>query len=179
VLVSLCLAWLLGDLRWHSLVAAMKGTIKTSTMICFIIVGASFLSVAMGYLHLPADVVKAIAALQISPYVLILFLTIFYVFLGCLLDGISMIVMTLPIALPLVVHAGFDPLWFGIYLVIVIEVAQITPPVGFNLFVIQALTDKSLGWVTLAALPFATIMLIIMAFLTAFPGIVHWLPSRM
>lgn len=178
-LMSVIITIVLGDFKWQSFLQALKGTINTSAMICFIIVGASFLSVAMGYLKLPAEVARAIGALGLSPYMLILILTLFYMVLGCFLDGISMIVMTLPICLPLVAQAGFSPVWFGIFLTLVIEVGQITPPVGFNLFVIQGLTNEPLERVALAAIPFFLVILLMIVMITLFPGIVTWLPSKM
>ncbi|RPJ71886.1 MAG: TRAP transporter large permease subunit, partial [Desulfobacteraceae bacterium] len=120
-----------------------------------------------------------IGELGLSPYMLILILTLFYMVLGCFLDGISMIVMTLPICLPLVVQAGFNPVWFGVFLTLVIEVGQITPPVGFNLFVIQGLTNEPLERVALAAVPFFLVILLMVTLITIFPGIVTWLPSKM
>ncbi|MFW6325195.1 MAG: TRAP transporter large permease [Desulfovermiculus sp.] len=179
VVMSLLIAWFLGDLNWANLVTAMKGTINTSAMICFIIVGASFLSVVMGYLHLPRDIAQYISTLGLSPYVLILIFTIFYLILGFFMDGISMIVMTLPVTLPLVQLAGFDPIWFGIFLVLVIEAGQITPPVGFNLFVIKGLTGDDLGRVAVASLPFLGIIMLGVILITAFPIIVTWLPGYM
>jgi len=176
---SVIIAAALGDLRWSNLVEALKGTIKTSAMICFIIVGASFLSVAMGYLKPPAEVAKFISSLGLSPYLLIAILTVFYMLLGFFLDGISMIVMTLPITLPLAVQSGFSPVWFGIFLTLVIEVGQITPPVGFNLFVIQGLTGEKLETVALAAIPFFLLILFAVALITIFPIIVTILPAHM
>jgi C4-dicarboxylate transporter, DctM subunit len=176
---SVIIAMILGDFKWDSLVQAIRGTINTSAMICFIIAGASFLSVAMGYLKLPAGVAAYIADLGLSPYVLILILTLFYMVLGFFMDGISMIVMTLPISLPLVVQAGFSPVWFGIFLTLVIEVGQITPPVGFNLFVIQGLTNERLEKIALAAIPFFLLILLVVAFVTVFPAVVTWLPTKM
>ncbi len=179
VLGGIVVAALLGDLTWKNLIDSVKGTINTSAMICFIIVGASFLSVAMGYLHLPATVASRIGALGLSPYALILLFTIFYVVLGFFLDGISMIVMTLPVTLPVAVLAGFDPVWFGIFLVMVIEAGQITPPVGFNLFVLQGLTNQPLEKIVLAAVPFFLIIIIAIALITTFPQIVLLLPGLM
>lgn len=176
---SVVAAALLGDLKWSNLVEAMKGTIKTSAMICFIIAGASFLAVAMGYLKLPAQVAAFIGSLGLSPYLLIAILTAFYMFLGFFLDGISMIVMTLPITLPLVVQAGFNPVWFGIFLTLVIEVGQITPPVGFNLFVIQGLTGDRLENIAMAAVPFFLLIFLAVILITLFPMIVMILPMQM
>jgi len=179
VLGGIVVAGLLGDLSWRNVIDSVKGTINTSAMICFIIVGASFLSVAMGYLHLPATVATYIGSLGLSPYVLILLFTLFYVILGFFLDGISMIVMTLPITLPLAVLSGFDPVWFGIFLVLVIEAGQITPPVGFNLFVLQGLTNEPLEKIVMAAIPFFLIILFAIVLLTLFPEIALLLPGLM
>jgi C4-dicarboxylate transporter DctM subunit len=121
----------------------LVGAVKTNAMIMMIVVGAGFLSRVMGFLGIPAAITQAIIGMQLSPYVLMIFLGLFYVILGCLLDGFSIVVMTLPIALPMVTAAGFDPIWFGIYLILMVEVSQITPPVGFNLFVIQGLTRRA------------------------------------
>lgn len=176
---SIVVAGLLGDLNWKNLIESMKGTINTSVMICFIIVGASFLSVAMGYLHLPATIATYIGSLELSPYFLILLFTLFYIILGFFLDGISMIVMTLPITLPLAVQAGFNPVWFGIFLVLVIEAGQITPPVGFNLFVLQGLTKEPLEKIVLAAIPFFLLIMLAIIIVTFFPDFVLYLPNLM
>ena len=179
VVGGIIVAFLLGDLTIKNLFDSMKGTINTSAMICFIIVGASFLSVAMGYLHLPATVATYIGSLGLSPYVLILLFTLFYIVLGFFLDGISMIVMTLPITLPLAVQAGFDSVWFGIFLVLVIEAGQITPPVGFNLFVLQGLTKEPLEKIVIAAIPFFLIIMFAIILITTFPQVVLLLPKFM
>lgn len=176
---SLIIAAVLGDLTVHNLLDAFKGTINTSAMICFIIAGASFLSVVMGYLHIPATVAQYIASLGLSPYALVLLLTLFYIILGFFLDGISMIVMTLPITLPLAVLSGFDPIWFGIFLVLVIEAGQITPPVGFNLFVLQGLTGQPLQKIVLAAFPFFLIIMLLIIIIALYPNIVLVAPKLM
>ena len=159
--------------------AAFLGTIRTCSLIGLILAGALFLSKAMARLAIPTEVAVAIDALNLSPYALILMLTLFYLFLGCFLDGLSTIVMTLPVTLPLVMAAGFDPVWFGIFLVITIEMAQVTPPVGFNLFVIRNLTGESIGRIAMAAAPFCALMVCVVIILTIWPGIVTWLPSQM
>lgn len=179
VLGSIIVSFCLGDLTMKNVMESIKGTINTSAMICFIIVGASFLSVVMGYLHLPRTVATSIAEMGLSPYLLILLLTLFYIVLGFFLDGISMIVMTLPITLPLAVQSGFDPIWFGIFLVLVIEAGQITPPVGFNLFVLQGLTDQPLERIVKAAVPFFLIILFTILLVTLFPQIVLLGPRLM
>lgn len=158
---------------------AVLGSVKTSCMIMLIVAGASFLSVAVGYLGIPSRLTEFIGTLGLSKYQLIAILSVMYIILGCMLDGFSMIVMSLPLALPLIKAAGFDPLWFGIYLVIMIEAAQITPPVGFNLFVINGLVDEDLFKVALYALPSFVIMFLIVAIITVYPEIVLALPNMM
>ncbi|MFL5077898.1 MAG: TRAP transporter large permease subunit, partial [Microvirga sp.] len=127
----------------------------------------------------PGAVADFVASLGLSPFLLILALIVFYLILGCFLDGFSMIVMTLPIVLPIVKAAGFDPVWFGVFLVLVVEMAQITPPVGFNLFVIQGLTDDGLGYIAKVTLPYLIIMVAFTMLVTLFPQIVLWLPAAL
>ncbi len=157
----------------------LVGAVKTNAMIMLIVVGAGFLSRVMGFLGIPAAITTAITELGLSPYMLMILLGAFYILLGCLLDGFSIVVMTLPIALPMVVAAGFDPIWFGIYLILMVEVSQITPPVGFNLFVIQGLTDEPIMKIAVYALPFFFLMLLTTAILTIFPEIALYLPQLM
>lgn len=158
-------------------VESLMSSIKVSAMVCSILMCASVLSTAMGYVHIPAELANYIASFKLSPYALILILSFFYIVLGFFLEGISIIVMSLPITLPMIIQAGFDPVWFGIYLVLMVELAQITPPVGFNLFVIQGLTGHQIGRIALAALPFFLLMCMGVIILTAFPGITLWLPG--
>jgi len=157
----------------------LKGAVKTNAMIMLIVVGAGFLSRTMGFLGIPAALTQAINELNLSPYMLMLLLGGVYIVLGCLLDGFSIVVMTLPIALPMVTTAGFDPIWFGIYLILMVEVSQITPPVGFNLFVIQGLTGEPIVRVAKYALPFFFLMLLTTAIITIFPEIALYLPKLM
>ena len=157
----------------------LVGAVKTNAMIMLIVVGAGFLSRVMGYLGIPAAITTAITGMGLSPYLLMIILGAFYILLGCLLDGFSIVVMTLPIALPMVVAAGFDPIWFGIYLILMVEVSQITPPVGFNLFVIQGLTGEPIMEIAGYALPFFFLMLLTTAILTIFPEIALFLPQLM
>ena len=131
----------------------------------------------MGFLGVPRMIAGEIAALGLSPLALILLLLVFYAILGCVLDGLSAIVMTLPITLPLILAAGFEKIWFGIFIVIVVEMAQITPPVGFNLFVIQGLTGEKIGRVARAAIPFFIIMFVMAILIALFPDIVMFLPD--
>jgi tripartite ATP-independent transporter DctM subunit len=155
--------------------AGALATVRTCGMLGLILAGALFLSKAMTLLGLPKLVAIAIGELGLGPYGLVAVLLVFYVVLGMFLDGLSIIVMTVPITFPLVTGAGFDPIWFGIFLVIVIEMSAITPPVGFNLFVIQSMTAEPVGRIARASLPFFVIMVALVAFLTAYPGAVHLL----
>jgi len=157
----------------------LLGAVKTNAMIMLIVVGAGFLSRVMGFLGIPAALTTAIIGLDLSPYVLMVLLGLVYLVLGCLLDGFSIVVMTLPIALPMVTAAGFDPIWFGIYLILMVEVSQITPPVGFNLFVIQGLTGEPILRIAVYALPFFFLMLLTTVILTVFPQIALYLPHLM
>jgi len=177
VAATLILTALTGQLTWRVFAQSIMGAVTISAMVCSILVAAAFLSTAMGYLHVPQDLAAAIGALELSPYGLIVILALFYIMLGLFLDGISITVMSLPITLPLIVQAGFDPLWFGIFLVIMVEIGQITPPVGFNLFVLQGLTGHSIGRIAQASLPFFFLMLLGVAIVTLVPGIALWLPE--
>lgn len=177
VLGAAVISLLQGTFTWKNLSAACLSAVVTSSMLGLITVGAVFLSVSMGFLGVPRYVAEQIAMLHLSPYALILLLFVFYVILGCFLEGMSAIVMTLPIVLPLVTSAGYDKIWLGIFLVLVIEMAQITPPVGFNLFVLQGLTGESIGRVARAAFPFFLLMVLTTAIVTVFPGIATFLPN--
>lgn len=158
---------------------ALMSAIRTSTMITFIIVGAAFLSQVVGFLGITTAVSRFIAELHLSPYMLIFILGLMYLFLGMLLDGISLVVMTLPIVLPMVLHAGFSPLWFGIFLVFMVELSQITPPVGFSIFVLQSMSRKDVGFILTATFPFFLIMIIAVILVTIFPQIALFLPQKM
>lgn len=153
------------------------GALRTSAMVCSILITAAFMSSAIGYLHIPANVADGIAALNLSPWALLVVLSLFYLGLGLFLDGTSIIVMSLPISLPLALQAGFDPIWFGIYLILMVEMAQVTPPVGFNLFVLQGISGRSIALVARAALPFFLLMFLGVVLLALFPGIALWLPG--
>ncbi len=179
VLGAAVFAFLNRQMNFKILFECLIGAVKTNAMIMMIVVGAGFLSRVMGFLGIPAAITRAITELGLSPYMLMILLGVFYVILGCLLDGFSIVVMTLPIALPMVTAAGFDPIWFGIYLILMVEVSQITPPVGFNLFVIQGLTNEPIVKVARYALPFFFLMLLTTAVLTLFPKIALFLPNLM
>lgn len=177
VAAAVVVAVVLRQLSWQIFRDSLMGAIRTSCMVCIILISAAFLSTAMGYLHVPANIAQAIGEMNLSPLALIVALSLFYILLGLFLDGISIIVMSLPITLPLATMAGFDPVWFGVYLVLMVELGQVTPPVGFNLFVIQGLTGHPIGKVAWAALPFFLLMCLSVAIITIFPGIALWLPG--
>lgn len=179
VVLSVVLAWANKSLSWSMLRDSLMGATITSCMIAFILVGAAFLSVSMGFTGIPRHLAAWIADMQLSPYALLAALTVLFVVLGCFLDGISVVVLTTSIIMPMILEAGIDPLWFGIYLVIVVEMSQITPPVGFNLFVIQGLTGFDILRIAKAALPFFLLLLLAVALITVFPGIATYLPSLM
>jgi tripartite ATP-independent transporter DctM subunit len=158
---------------------ALSHAVRTTVMISFIIAGAGFLSQVVGFLGIARAVSEYIASLGLSSYSLILVVGIMYLFLGMILDGISIVVMTLPIVLPIVTAAGFDPLWFGIFLVFMVELSQVTPPVGFSLFVIQAISGEPIGRIVRYTMPFFFLMVAAVVIITLFPEIALWLPRRM
>ncbi len=173
------LSWRGGSMSRDTFISALMGTVKTSSMIAFILVGAHFLTTSMAFTGMPRELAAWIATLGLSPYMLLAALTLFFILLGCFLDGISVVVLTTSVILPMVQAAGIDLLWFGIYLVIVVEMSQITPPVGFNLFVIQGLTGENILRVAWAALPYFLLILAGVVLITIFPEIVTYLPSKM
>jgi TRAP-type C4-dicarboxylate transport system permease large subunit len=141
--------------------------------------GAAFLTLSMGYIGLPRHLAEWIASLGLTPFWLIVMLTIFYIILGCFLDGISMVVLTMGVIMPTVNKAGIDPIWFGIFIVLVVEMAQITPPVGFNLFVMQGMTGRQLPYIARVTLPMFLLMVVAVLIVYFFPAIVTWLPTQM
>lgn len=176
---ALVVAALQRTLTFANLRSALLSTVRTCSMIGLILCGALFLAKAMTLLGVPREVSGWVQSLGLSPYALILALFLVYLVLGCFLDGLSSMVMTLPVALPLVLGAGFDKIWFGIFLVAVIELSNVTPPVGFNLFVIQQMTGSPQLSVVRAALPFAVLLCVLCALLTAMPDLATWLPRTM
>ncbi len=179
VLGALLLAAFMRNLNWQTFKTALLASVKTSTMICFIIAGAAFLSQVVGFIGIARAISAYIASLGLTPHMLIFVLGLMYLFLGMILDGISIVVMTLPIVLPIVVHAGFDPLWFGIFVVIMVELSQITPPVGFSIFVIQHIAQTNAVTILKATFPFFVIMLLMAVLLCVFPDLVFYLPRQM
>ena len=179
VLLSIFLAVLSGSFTRGDFMDALLSAARTSCMIAFILLGAAFLAVSMGFTGLPRNLASWIGEMGLSPYVLLAVLTIFFIVLGLFLDGISVVVLTTSIIMPMVLAVGIDPIWFGIYLVLVVEMSQITPPVGFNLFVIQGLTGIDILRIAKAALPFFFLLLLAVVLITLFPGIVTYLPDAM
>ncbi|MCH7882651.1 MAG: TRAP transporter large permease subunit [Proteobacteria bacterium] len=176
---ALFLSFVTGTLNKETFTLSLLGATRTSCMITFIIAGASFLSLAMGFTGIPRILAEQIASMGLSPVMLIVALTLFFMLLGCFLDGISIVVLTTSIVLPMIERSSIDLLWFGIYIVLVVEMSQITPPVGFNLFVIQGLTKINILRIAYYALPFFLLLMIAIILLTAFPEIATWLPARM
>ncbi len=179
VVLSIVIARFNGHFDRDIFKSSLFAAVRTACMIAFIIAGASFLTSAMGFTQVPMKLAQAIGEMELSPTMLLIALTLLLLVMGCFLDGISLILLVTAIIMPLVSAAGFDLIWFGIYLVVVVEMSQITPPVGFNLFVIQGLTGKDILTITKATLPFFLLMLLAIALMHIFPGIALYLPEAM
>jgi tripartite ATP-independent transporter DctM subunit len=168
-----------GSLTWATFRDSLMGGVRLYCMIALILAGAAFLTLAMGYIGLPRHLAEWIGGLGLERWQLLLALMAFYILLGCFLDGISMVVLTMGVILPTVQAAGIDLIWFGIFIVIVVEMAQITPPVGFNLFVLQGMTGRDIAWIARVTFPFFVLMLLACALIYVLPEIVTWLPAQM
>ena len=179
VVGALILSFFQKSLTADSFKKSLLGATKTSCMIGFILAGSTFLSLAMGFTGLPRNLAIWIDTMQLSPYILIIVLMIFYIILGMFLDGISAVVLTMAIIEPMIRQAGFDMIWFGIFLVVVVEMAQITPPVGFNLFVLQGMAEKDMGYIARSAFPLFLLMVLATVIIIIFPEIALWLPEKM
>ena len=179
VVGSLVLSAVQGSLNWATFRDALMGATRLYCMIALILAGAAFLTLSMGYIGLPRHLAEWITGLGLNQAQLIAALAVFFIVLGCFLDGISMVVLTMGVLMPTVQAAGIDPIWFGIFIVLVVEMAQITPPVGFNLFVLQGMTGRELPWIAKVALPMFLLMCLAVVLLYVFPGIVTWLPQQM
>ena len=179
VVGALVLSCVQGSMSWASFKDALMGATRLYCMIALILAGAAFLTLSMGYIGLPRHLAEWIASLGLTPFWLIAMLTVFYIILGCFLDGISMVVLTMGVIMPTVNKAGIDPIWFGIFIVLVVEMAQITPPVGFNLFVMQGMTGRQLPYIARVTLPMFMLMVVAVLIVYFFPGIVTWLPTQM
>ena len=179
VVGALVLSAAQGSLDRETLKASLLGTVKTTSMIMLLLAGSAFLTLAMGFTGLPRALAEWIGAFQLSPWMLIAVLTVFYIVLGCFLDGISMIVLTMAVIEPLVRTSGIDMIWFGVFVVLVGEMALITPPIGFNLFLVESMTGRSIGFVSAATFPMFLLMLLGVVLLVAFPELALWLPQAM
>ncbi|MDQ2093195.1 TRAP transporter large permease [Rhodalgimonas zhirmunskyi] len=178
VVGALTLAAAQGSLSWSTFTASLMGATRTSAMIALILMGAAFLSLSMGFTGLPRALAGWIEGLELSPVVLIMALTVFYIILGMFLDGISSVVLTMAIVEPMIRTAGIDVIWFGIFVVVVVEMAQVTPPIGFNLFVLQGMTRHEISYIARTALPMVGLMLLMVVILVIFPEIATWLPAN-
>ena len=179
VVGALVLSYFQKSLNLVTFKSSLLGATKTSCMIAFILAGSTFLSLAMGFTGLPKNLAIWIQNMNLSPYVLIFVLMIFYIILGMFLDGISAVVLTMAIIEPMIRQAGFDMIWFGIFLVIVVEMAQITPPVGFNLFVLQGMANRDMGYIARSAFPLFLLLVLAVVLVVIFPEIVLWMPEQM
>ena len=178
VIGALALAALQRSLTWETFSASLMGATRTSAMIALILMGASFLSLSMGFTGLPRALAAWIDGMNLSPIVLIAALTVFYVILGMFLDGISSVVLTMAIVEPMVRQAGIDMIWFGIFVVVVVEMAQVTPPIGFNLFVLQGMTRHEISYIAKVAIPMVLLMLLMVVILVVWPELATWLPEN-
>lgn len=179
VIGSLIIAASQRTLNRKSFFGALMGATRLYCMIALILAGSAFLTLAMGYIGLPRHLAEWIGGLGLTPGMLLVALAIFYILLGCFLDGISIVVLTMAVLMPTIQSAGIDPLWFGIFVVVVVEMAQVTPPVGFNLFVLQGLTGRDMTVIARYALPYFLLMVLAVVLLYTFPGLVTWLPGHM
>jgi len=177
VLGSLAIAWWSGSLTWRNFLDSLMGATRVSCMIMFILAGASFLSMTMAFTGIPRALAEWVGAFNLSPYALIAVLSLLYIVLGTALDGISMIVLTSTVVLPMIQKAGFDLIWFGIFIVLLVEIAEVTPPVGFNLFVLQNMTGRDSNYIAKCSLPFFACLVVCIAVITLFPVTVTWLPD--
>jgi tripartite ATP-independent transporter DctM subunit len=179
VVGALVLSLIQGSMSWKVFVQSLMGATRLYCMIALILAGAAFLTLSMGYIGLPRRLAEFITGLGLSQFWLLFWLMVFYIVLGCFLDGISMVVLTMGVILPTIVKAQVDLVWFGIFIVLVVEMAQITPPVGFNLFVLQGMTKRDITWIGRVSLPLFFLMVAAVGLIYFFPGIVTWLPARM
>ncbi|MCC7275247.1 MAG: TRAP transporter large permease, partial [Alphaproteobacteria bacterium] len=176
---AVVVAWLYGGLTVGVLRRSLLDAVRTNAMILFIVVGAQIMSFALVSAGIPRSIVAAINALQAAPYLILLLVVVMYLILGCLVDALSLMLLTLPVVHPVMIAAGFDPIWFGVVLVILLEIGLVTPPVGMNLFVIQGMAETTLGEVSWGSLPYVLLLLGGVLALTIFPEIALWLPRRL
>jgi tripartite ATP-independent transporter DctM subunit len=179
VLGALAIAWWSGGLDRDSFWTSLMGATRLSCMIMFILAGASFLSSCMAFTGIPRALAEWVASLAPNKYMLITILAGIYILMGTALDGVSMIVLTTSIVIPMVEKVGFDLIWFGIFIVLLVEIAELTPPLGFNIFVLQTMTGRDSNYVALASAPFFFMMVLCIALITAFPELATWLPDAL
>jgi len=179
VVGALGLSALQRSLNWATFRDSLLGATRLYCMIALILAGAQFLTLSMGYIGLPRHLAEFVTSLGLSPFLLIMALAVFFIILGCFLDGISIVVLTMGVILPTVTAANIDLIWFGIFVVVVVEMAQITPPVGFNLFVLQGMTGRQITWIAAATAPFFLLMCVMVLLLWFVPQIATWLPGKM
>lgn len=179
VVLALLMSWFFGDLNWQTFKEGLVAATLSSSMIAFILAGSAFLTLAMGYSGLPATIATWITGMELSHVTFLAVLTVFFVLMGCFLDGISIVVLTTAVLLPAVQASGIDTIWFGIYLVLVVEMGQLTPPVGLNLFVLQGMTGRDIVFISKAAFPFFLMLMVAVALLAVFPDIALSLPEMM
>jgi tripartite ATP-independent transporter DctM subunit len=179
VLGALGIAWWSGGLNWETFKLSLMGATRLSCMIMFILAGASFLSSCMAFTGIPRALAEWVASLAPHKYTLIAILAVIYILLGTALDGVSMIVLTTSVVIPMVEKAGFDLVWFGIFIVLLVEIAELTPPLGFNIFVLQTMTGRDSNYVALASIPFFVMMVLCIALITVFPELATWLPDAL
>ncbi len=179
VVIALIMSWLFGDLNWRTFKEGLISATLSSSMIAFILAGSAFLTIAMGYSGLPATIARWITGMDMSLFALLAALTVFFIAMGCFLDGISIVVLTTAVLLPAVEATGINLIWFGVYLVIVVEMGQLTPPVGLNLFVLQGMTGRDILYISKAALPFFLMLNLAVVLVVLFPDIVLILPRMM
>ncbi len=177
VVGALLIALFTGSMTKQNFIDSVLGATRTSVMVSFILAGAAFLSTAMGFTGIPRELSAWVGTLNLDKFELLLALTVLFIILGCFLDGISIVVLTAAVIMPIVLQAGIDPIWFGIFIVVLIEMSQITPPVGINLFILQSITGKNLWEVSVAAFPFFLLLIVATLLLILFPEIATWLPD--
>jgi tripartite ATP-independent transporter DctM subunit len=177
VVGALLIALFTGSMTKQNFIDSVLGATRTSVMVSFILAGAAFLSTAMGFTGIPRELSAWVGTLNLDKFELLLALTVLFIILGCFLDGISIVVLTAAVIMPIILQAGIDPIWFGIFIVVLIEMSQITPPVGINLFILQSITGKNLWEVSVAAFPFFLLLIVATLLLILFPEIATWLPD--
>jgi len=174
---SLLIAVVLRRFSWALLKSSLASSLQTSCMVLFIIVGASILASFFSRAGIPIAVAELIVSWGVSKWVVLILIYVIYIFLGCFIDALSILVMTAATVLPIIEGLGFNPIWFGVVYVVTAETGMITPPMGLNLFVIQGISKEDLGKVVIGSMPFFLIMVVCLAIFTVFPSIVLWLPN--